>query len=53
MHGAGAVKKRQQSCCNDVVEVINAENKLFGFQRALKASRLTPAAITEEAQDFG
>jgi len=36
-----------------VVEATNAEHQLFGFERALEVRRLTPAAIVEEAQNFG
>lgn len=36
-----------------VVEATNAEHQLFGFERALEVSRLTPDAIVEEAQNFG
>jgi hypothetical protein len=36
-----------------VVEATNADHQLFGFERALEVSRLTPAAIVEEAKIFG
>lgn len=36
-----------------VVEATNAQNQLFGFERALEVSRLSPSAIVEEAQNFG
>lgn len=36
-----------------VVEATNAEHQLFGFERALEVSRLSPEAIVEEAQNFG
>jgi Stage II sporulation protein E (SpoIIE) len=36
-----------------VVEATNAERQLFGFERALEVSRLSPEAIVEEAQNFG
>jgi hypothetical protein len=36
-----------------VVEATNAQHQLFGFERALEVSRLSPEAIVEEAQNFG